>query len=76
VNPTTGAPFGLRAGAAGPGSREPLPLALFGLGTAPGLLGVSLADELLARHRNFFNRLSQVFVLAMGAWFLWTGLSR
>ncbi len=50
-------------------------LALFGLGTAPALLGVSLADELLARHRNFVNRLSQVFLLAMGAWFLWTGLS-
>jgi hypothetical protein len=49
-------------------------LALFGLGTAPALLGVSLADELLARHRTFVNRLSQLFLLAMGAWFLWTGL--
>ncbi|HQP89082.1 MAG TPA: sulfite exporter TauE/SafE family protein, partial [Thermoanaerobaculia bacterium] len=51
-----------------------LALTLFGLGTAPALLGVSLADELLARHRAFVNRLSQVFLLAMGAWFLWTGL--
>ncbi|MHB1047837.1 MAG: sulfite exporter TauE/SafE family protein [Thermoanaerobaculia bacterium] len=51
-----------------------LALAFFGLGTAPALLGVSLADELLARHRAFVNRLSQVFLLAMGAWFLWTGL--
>jgi uncharacterized protein len=50
-------------------------LALFGLGTAPALLGVSLADELLARHRSFVNRLSQLFLLAMGAWFLWTGLA-
>jgi len=50
-------------------------LALFGLGTAPALLGVSLADELLARHRAFVNRLSQFFLLAMGAWFLWSGLS-
>ena len=50
-------------------------LALFGLGTAPALLGVSLADELLARHRALVNRLSQVFLLAMGAWFLWTGLA-
>jgi hypothetical protein len=50
-------------------------LALFGLGTAPALLGVSLADELLARNRAFVNRLSQVFLLAMGAWFLWTGIS-
>ena len=51
-----------------------LALTLFGLGTAPALLGLSLADELLARHRAFVNRLSQVFLLAMGAWFLWTGL--
>lgn len=51
-----------------------LALTLFGLGTAPALLGVSLADELLARHRAFLNRLSQLFLLAMGAWFLWTGL--
>jgi uncharacterized protein len=50
-------------------------LALFGLGTAPALLGVSVADELLARNRSFLNRLSQVFLLAMGVWFLWTGLA-
>jgi sulfite exporter TauE/SafE len=48
-------------------------LALFGIGTAPALLGVSVADELLARHRAFVNRLSQVFLLAMGIWFLWAG---
>ena len=52
-----------------------LALALFGLGTAPALLGVSIADELLARHRVLVNRLSQVFLLAMGAWFLWSGIS-
>jgi uncharacterized protein len=50
-------------------------LALFGIGTAPALLGVSVADELLARNRSFLNRLSQVFLLVMGAWFLWTGLA-
>jgi hypothetical protein len=50
-------------------------LAMFGIGTAPALLGVSLADELLARNRALVNRLSQVFLLAMGAWFLWTGLA-
>ena len=50
-------------------------LALFGLGTAPALLGVSLADEFLVRHRRFVNRLSQLFLLAMGAWFVWTGLA-
>ena len=50
-------------------------LALFGLGTAPALLGVAAADEFLARHRTFVNRLSQVFLLAMGARFLWMGLA-
>ncbi len=49
-------------------------LALFGLGTAPALLGVSVADDLLARNRAFVNRLSQVFLLVMGIWFIWTGL--
>lgn len=50
-------------------------LALFGIGTAPALLGVSVADELLARHRALLNRLSQVFLLAMGLRFLWRGFA-
>jgi hypothetical protein len=50
-------------------------LAVFGVGTAPALLGVSLADELLVRYRRSVNRLSQLFLLAMGAWFLWTGIA-
>jgi sulfite exporter TauE/SafE len=50
-------------------------LALFGIGTAPALLGLSAADQLLARNRAFVNRLSQVFLLVMGLWFLWTGLA-
>lgn len=50
-------------------------LALFGIGTAPALLGVSVADDLLARSRAILNRLSQVFLLLMGIWFVWTGLS-
>jgi len=49
-------------------------LALCGVGTAPALLGLSLADQLLARNRMFVNRLSQVFILVMGAWFLWSGI--
>jgi len=49
-------------------------LAAFGLGTAPALLGLSLADTLLVRHRAGLNRLSHVFVLVMGMWFLWRGL--
>jgi uncharacterized protein len=50
-------------------------LALFGLGTAPALLGLSLADHLLSANRALINRLSQVFILAMGLWFLWRGLT-
>ena len=37
--------------------------------------GVCAADELLARNRALVNRLSQVFLLAMGLWFLWTGFA-
>jgi sulfite exporter TauE/SafE len=50
-------------------------LALFGIGTAPALLGLSVADELLARNRPFINRLSQLFLLVMGLWFLWTAFA-
>ncbi len=50
-------------------------LALFGLGTAVALVGVSLADALIARNRAFLNRLAQAFILVMGAWFLWRGVS-
>jgi hypothetical protein len=49
-------------------------MALFGMGTAPALLGVSLADEYLARHRVITNGLAQVFVLLMGGWFVWRGI--
>lgn len=51
-----------------------LALAAFGLGTVPALLGVSLADARLVRHRAAVNRYSPLFVLAMGVWFLWTGV--
>lgn len=50
-------------------------LAAFGAGTVPALLGVSFADQLLARQRVLTNRMAQVFVMAMGAWFLWRGLA-
>ena len=53
-----------------------LALLLFGLGTAPSLLGLSLADDLLARRRALVDRLARLFLLAMGTWFLWTGLAR
>jgi sulfite exporter TauE/SafE len=49
-------------------------LVAFGLGTAPALLGLAVADELLARHRALLDRLARVFLLAMGAWFLRAGL--
>ena len=54
---------GAVAGAAG--------LVLFGMGTAPALLGISLADARFVRRRPFLNRLSHAFVLVMGAWFVW-----
>jgi hypothetical protein len=50
-------------------------LALFGIGTAPALLGLSVADDLLARNRSVINRLSQFFLLVMGLWFLVGGLA-
>jgi hypothetical protein len=34
-----------------------------------------VADELLARHRALLNRLSQIFLLAMGLRFLWRGFA-
>lgn len=39
------------------------------------MLGLSVADELLVRHRNLVNRLSQAFILAMGLWFTWQGIA-
>lgn len=52
-----------------------LALAAFGLGTAPALLGLSFADATLLRHRVALNRFSHVFVLIMGAWYLWRGFA-
>jgi sulfite exporter TauE/SafE len=51
-----------------------LAMLLFGLGTAPALLGVSLADDLLARRRAILDHLARLFLLGMGAWFIWTGV--
>jgi hypothetical protein len=49
-------------------------LLLFGVGTAPAMLGLSVVDELLARHRALLNKLSALFLLLMGGWFVWQGL--
>ena len=65
----------IAAAARGGASQGAAALALFGLGTAPALLGVSAADELLVRNRAMLSRLAQVFVLAMGMWFLWVGIT-
>lgn len=65
----------IAAAALGDPLRGGLGLALFGLGTVPAMLGISLADELLVRHRNLVNRLSQVAILAMGLWFTWKGIA-
>ena len=50
-------------------------LTAFGLGTAPALLGVSVADARLVRHRVLVNRGSHLFVLVMGVWYLWRGVA-
>lgn len=49
-------------------------LAASGLGTVPALLGLSLAERVLGG-RPLLTRLSTVFVLLMGVWFLWNGLA-
>lgn len=61
----------LAAMALGSATNGFLALVFFGLGTTPALFGVSLADTLFIRQRATLNRLSHLFVLAMGAWFLW-----
>jgi hypothetical protein len=63
-------------GAMATGGVAPAALALFafGLGTVPALLGVSIADALLVSRRTSLNRLSQVFVLVMGVWFIWSAV--
>ena len=50
-------------------------LAVFGAGTAPALLGLSFADRLFSGSRPLLNRVSQVFVLVMGLWYLWRGFA-
>lgn len=68
--------YGMVIAAAGQGGwiSGGLGLLLFGLGTLPAMLGLSLADELLARHRAMINRLSIVFLLVMGIWFVGQGV--
>lgn len=60
--------------ATGTAAQGALSLVAFGAGTVPALLGVSIADLLLGRHRLAVTRLAHVFVLAWGGWFLWRGL--
>jgi sulfite exporter TauE/SafE len=66
----------IAAVALGSAIKGAIALALFGIGTAAALFGVAFADELLAHRRATLNRLSQVFLLVMGIWFLWMGLGR
>lgn len=49
-------------------------MAAFALGTIPALLGVSLAERLLLKGRGALNVAAQVFLLAMGAWYVWRGI--
>jgi sulfite exporter TauE/SafE len=51
-------------------------MVVFGVATVPALLGVSVADGLLAaRQRTLPNRLAQLFIRAMGCWFVWRALA-
>lgn len=50
-------------------------LAAFGLGTVPALFGVSLLDTALLQRRAWLDRGAQVFVLALGVWYLWRGVT-
>jgi uncharacterized protein len=64
----------IAAAAQGGAVKGGIGLLLFGLGTLPAMLGLSMVDELLARHRNLINKLSIVFLLVMGGWFVWQGV--
>jgi sulfite exporter TauE/SafE len=50
-------------------------LVLFGVGTVPSLIGLSVADQLLTRNRALLERVSQGLVLAMGSWYLWKAVA-
>lgn len=50
-------------------------LAMFGLGTVPALFGVSLLDTALLQRRAWLDRGAQVFVLGLGVWYLWRGVT-
>jgi sulfite exporter TauE/SafE len=64
----------LAAVARGGASAGAVALAAFGAGTLPSLFGVAIANEFLLR-RPWLNRVAQVFVLVMGAWYVWRGLA-
>lgn len=65
----------IAAAAQGGAVKGGLGLLLFGIGTVPAMLGLSMVDELLARHRAVINRLSIAFLLIMGGWFVWQGIT-
>lgn len=50
-------------------------LAAFGLGTVPALVGIAAADAFVLTRRVTLTRLSHVFVLGMGVWYLWRGVA-
>jgi len=68
--------YGALIAAAGLGSwwQGALGLALFGLGTAPALVGLGMVGNFLARHRGALHLLSLLVILGMGFWFVWQGI--
>lgn len=65
----------IAAAATGSPVRGGLGLVLFGLGTLPAMLALALFTDLLLRWRSVVNKLASLFVLGMGVYFVWQGLT-
>lgn len=50
-------------------------LIAFGLGTAPALFGVAMAQSFFDHHRTAMLRIAHRLVLVWGGWFLWRGVA-
>lgn len=51
-----------------------LSMILFGLGTSAALLATSLFGNWLMARRGFFNLVSLILMVCMGAFFIWSGI--
>lgn len=53
-----------------------LALTMFAAGTSPFLIGIAVVQQRLLRHAAFVMPVANVFVLAMGCWYVWMGLAQ